>query len=418
MGLHGVPDHRRTPRARVTAVSPAPKPRASVRRLGLAVVVVFSVVLALTLAEVVLRATLRRALTTRTHRYMTSDPVLHHRARPGVSAIVAGTSFSTSSLGLRDREYASPKPPSVVRLLMLGDSFTEGGGLVLEQTVTKRVETALNARGCGAYEVVNAGVASYSPILEYLLLQRLLPALQPDIVVLNFDMTDVHDDAVRTATATLDTSGLPVAVTGDPIRETAVLLPPPPRWLGPLGPPLNGSALYQAFRKSDAGQWLLGPLKTSPEQLEAYGLTGDPQRDPLAITRDAEFPGLERAWALTERYLVGIRDLARQRGAGFVLVVYPHAHQVSPDESPVGRRQLGAGAGLYTSERPFARLETLGRREGFPVINLLTNFRTARAAGPLFRHDDIHHTPAGAAVFADGILSGLLSMGVLPPCRK
>jgi hypothetical protein len=389
-----------------------------VRRFGLAAVLIVSIVVALALAEFVLRAAARRAMATQTHRYMTSDPVLHHRARPGVSAIVAGAPFSTSSLGLRDREYARPKPPSVVRLVLLGDSFTEGGGLMLEQTVAKRVEAALNARGCGAHEVVNAGVASYSPILEYLLLQRLLPALQPDVVVLNFDMTDVHDDVVRTATATLDARGLPIAVPGDPLRETAMLLPPPPRWLGSLGPALNGSALYQAVRKSGAGQGLLGPVKTSPEQLEAYGLIGDPQRDPMAITRDADFPGLERAWALTERYLVGIRDLARTSDARFALVVYPHAHQVSADASAVGRRKLGAGAGLYASERPFVRLEKLGRREGFPVINLLASFRAARADGPLFRHDDIHHTPAGAAVFADGMLSGLHSAGVLPPCRK
>jgi hypothetical protein len=381
------------------------------------VVLLLGIVLALTLAEVVLRATTRRTPATRTHRYMTTDPVLQHRARARFSAVVAGTPFVTSSLGLRDREYTSPKPPSVVRVLMLGDSFTEGGGLALEQTVAKGVERALNARGCGTYEVVNAGVASYSPILEYLLLQRLSPVLQPDVVVLNFDMTDVHDDVVRTAIATLDGRGLPIAVPPDPIRETALLLPPT-RWLGPLGPRLNGLVLYQAFRKSAAGQWLLGSVKTSPEQLAASGLIGDPERDPMAIARDADFPGLERAWALTERYLVGIRDLARTRGAPFVLVVYPHAHQVSAKESPLGRRRLGAGAGLYTSERPFARLEALGRRAGFPVINLLATFRARTTEGPLFRHDDMHHTPAGAAVFADGVLSGLLSVRVLPPCGE
>lgn len=388
------------------------------RRLGVAAVFVVAVVVAFGIAEIALRVTLRRALGNQPHRYMTSDPVLHHRARPGVSAIVGGTEFSTNSLGLRDREYASPKPPAIFRILMLGDSFTEGGGLTLEQTVAKRVERGLNAGGCGAYEVVNAGVASYSPILEYLLLQRLAPVLQPDLVVVNFDMTDVHDDVIRTATATLDGRGLPLAVPGDPIRETAMLLPPPPRWLAPLGPRLNGLALYQAFRKSGAGQWLLGPVKVSPEQLQVYGLVGDVQHDPAAITRDGDFPGLARGWALTERYLVGIRDLARARGVPFVLVVYPHAQQVSADESPVGRRRLGAGPGLYASGRPFERLEALGRREGFPVVNLLPVFRARRTEGPLFRTHDIHHTPAGAAVFADGVLAGLRGLDVWPACRR
>jgi hypothetical protein len=361
---------------------------------------------------------IRHGLLDKPHRYMTSDPVLHHRSRPGIATRVAGAEFSTSSLGLRDREYARPKPASVFRIFMLGDSFTEGGGLAPEQTVARRVEAALAARGCGRYEVVNGGTASYSPILEYLQLARLGPLLEPDLVVLNFDMTDVHDDAIRTATATLDARGLPLAVASDAIRETALLLPPLPRWLGPVGPWLNGLALFQALRRAGAGQWLLGPVKPTAEGIRARGLVGDLVHDPVAITRDGDFPGLERGWTLTERYLVGVRDLARARGIPFVLVVYPHAEQVSADESPVGRRQLGAGPGFYASERPFTRLETLGRREGFPVINLLQTFRARRAEGPLFRATDIHHTPAGAAVFADGILARLLALDVLPPCHR
>jgi hypothetical protein len=380
--------------------------------------VLLTAILVLGLAELVLRATVRRAAASASHRYLTADPVLHHRGRPGVSAIVAGTPSSTNSLGLRDREYASPKPSATFRILMLGDSYTEGGGLQLEQTVAKRVETALGARGCGAYEVVNAGTASYSPILEYLRLERLGPVLQPDLVVLNFDMTDVHDDVVRTATAVLDPRGLPLAVPSDPIRETAMLLPPPPRWLGPLGQALSHLALYQAFRKSRASRWLLGPVKMTPEALAAYGLIGDVTRDPLAITRDGDFPGLVRGWALTERYLLGVRDLARAQRAAFVLVVYPHPHQVGADESPEGRRQLGIGPGFFASERPFQRLEALGRRESFPVLNLVSLFRARRAEGPLFRPTDVHHTPAGAAVFSEGLVAGLRGLDVLPACAR
>jgi hypothetical protein len=138
----------------------------------------------------------------------------------------------------------------------------------------------------------------------------------------------------------------------------------------------------------------------------------------MAITRDAEFPGLEAAWALTERYLLGIRDLARARGAPFVLVVYPHSHQVSARESPRGRRHLGVGPGLYASERPFTRLQALGRRAGFPVIDLLAAFRSRTGGAPLFRPDDMHHTPAGAAVFADGIAAGLTAPGMPAACPK
>ena len=370
------------------------------------------------MAELGLRIVIRYGLLERPHRYMTSDPVLHHRARANTITRVGGAEFSTNSLALRDREYSGPKPAGVFRMLMLGDSFTEGSGLPLEQTVARRVESALNLRGCGRYEVVNAGVASYSPILEYLQLQRLAPVLQPDLVVLNFDMTDVHDDVVRTATATLDARGLPVAVPGDAIIETSLLLPPLSGWLRPVSPWLNRLAIFQAFRKSLAGVWLFGPYRVSPELIEAHRLYGDLVHDPVAITRDPDYPELARGWALTERYLLGIRDQARARRIPFVLVVYPHGQQVSPLESIGGRRQLGASHGLYASERPFKRLEELGKREGFPVVNLLALFRAEHAKGLLFRGHDIHHTSFGASVFADGVLSGLLAVRALPACSR
>src|SRR6185436_1568242 len=116
--------------------------------------------------------------------YMLEDPVHHHRLRPSFEAVMQGAKFTTNALGLRDREFPIPKPPGVFRILMLGDSFTEGGGLENDETVAKIVETGLRQGACGtAVEVVNAGHASYSPILQYLLLKDVGLRLQPDLVV-------------------------------------------------------------------------------------------------------------------------------------------------------------------------------------------------------------------------------------------
>jgi len=357
-----------------------------------------------------------------TRSYMVGDPVLHHRLRVNDARQVAGVEFRTNSLGLRDREYSVPKPPNVFRILMLGDSFTEGGGLPAEATVPKQLETLLN-RNCGhAFEVVNAGVASYSPILEYLLLKTVGLALHPDLVVLEFDMTDLKDDLIRTATAKFDSDGRPVAVPSDPRREPALLMPPirKPRWLRVLDPLeawLGRSKLYYDFRRSRGGERLLGSLKLTPERLEELGLIGNVQYDYGAPTRDVEGPQEREAWARSERYLVDIRDLARAHGIPFVLVVNPHAQQVSALESPVGRFREGVGPGFYPSERPFRRLANFGRMEDIPVINplLLLRARTAVEA-PLFKHDDLHHTPAGARVVAEAVWHGLAQRGSIP-CR-
>lgn len=389
------------------------------RRFRLVLVIIVGIVLELLFIEAALRFKLTSPWFENERYHFVSDPVLHHRGLPHVTRHVRGVELRTNSLGLRGREPPAEKDGGTFRILMVGDSVIEGGGLPLEETIPARLQSLLTAAGCGRrFEVLNGGVAGYSPILEYLFIKHVGLGLHPDLVIVNFDMTDVHDDVVRTVTAVLDGRGLPLAVPSDPIRETAILLPPPPVWLGGIGRSLNDLALYQAFRKSQAGQRLLGPVKMTPEALAAYGLVGDVVHDPMAITRDGDFPGLARGWALTERYLVGIRDLAREQRVPFVLVVYPHPHQVAADESPEGRRQLGAGPGLYASARPFERLEALGRRAGFPVVNLLPLFRARRAEGPLFRVTDIHHTAAGAAVFADGVLAALLELDVLPRCAR
>jgi lysophospholipase L1-like esterase len=390
---------------------PALPSRAALLALALA-----GLIAGLAVAEIALRL-----LPERPHRYMTSDPVLHHRLLPNASTRVRGVELTTNSLGLRDREIAPRKPPGVFRVLMLGDSFTEGGGLTLEQTVAKQVEAMLGAAPCRQrVEVINGGVSSYSPILEYLFLQRVGLALDPDLVVLNFDMTDVHDDVVRTGLAQLDPAGLPLAVPSDRRRETALLLPPLSkpallRFLDPVEAFLNRSKLYQSVRTAAWGQALLGDLSLTPERTEALGLVGDPRYDIEGVTRSGDFPGQAAAWRLTGRYISGVHALARAQGRAFALVVYPHAQQVSAEASPGGRRRHGLGPGLFDSERPFQILAGLGRREGFPVIDLLHRFREGEAReGPLFRIDDIHHTPAGARVFAQGVAAGLREHGLVP----
>ncbi len=347
-----------------------------------------------------------------------SDPVLHHRLRADWQGTVQGLPYRTNALGLRDRDVV-PKAPGAIRVLVLGDSFTEGGGLAEADTVPRRLEGALQ-RACPGLEVINAGVASYSPILEYLMLRKIGTTIVPDLVVLNFDMTDVHDDLIRTALAELDSDGLPIRVATDRRRESAALLPPVlPLPLRAVDDAMSRLLLWQSLRRSPAGRRLFGELNLDEGALAARGLIGDLRYDRLAITRDTPGPDEASAWATTARYLDGIGRAAAALGARFVVVVYPYAHQVAPFESPGGRARFGMGPGLYASGRPFRTVEAIGQRHGFPVISLLETFRRrADPVRPLFRKDDIHHTADGARVMADGIAAGLLEATLVPRCAR
>lgn len=102
----------------------------------------------------------------------------------------------TNSLGFKDavpREVPLADPR--YRLLLIGDSFTEGVGLPYESTFAGRIAEALAPRGV---EVLNAGVVSYSPTIYYRKVKYLLEevGLAFDHVVVFLDISDIQDEAL------------------------------------------------------------------------------------------------------------------------------------------------------------------------------------------------------------------------------
>lgn len=133
--------------------------------------------------------------------YRTADPVLHHALLPNVDCDVAVWGDAryrvrTNSLGFKDERVRDvPLEPERSRLLFIGDSFTEGVGVEYEQTFVGRLGRTLSARGV---EVLNAGVASYSPILYLRRIRQLLDdvRLRFDRLVVFVDLSDVEDEAL------------------------------------------------------------------------------------------------------------------------------------------------------------------------------------------------------------------------------
>lgn len=88
--------------------------------------------------------------------------------------------FRYNTLGFRDREVG-PRRPGVRRVVVLGDSFTEGQGVKEGDTAVRRLEAALTARG-GQWEVINAARRGADFPGLYKMFERVL-AYEPDLVV-------------------------------------------------------------------------------------------------------------------------------------------------------------------------------------------------------------------------------------------
>jgi hypothetical protein len=102
----------------------------------------------------------------------------------------------TDSLGFKDASTREvPLKSAARRILLIGDSFTEGIGQPFENTFAGLLAEA-GAKQPARVEFLNAGVASYSPTIYYAKIKYLLEkGLKFDEVVLLSDSSDVEDEA-------------------------------------------------------------------------------------------------------------------------------------------------------------------------------------------------------------------------------
>ena len=93
-----------------------------------------------------------------------------------------------NSRGLRDSEYTYEKPSNTFRILVLGDSFTEGYDVEINDLFTEILESKLNTSSFDSssirYEVINAGTGGYSTDQEFLYFEIEGIKYKPDMVLL------------------------------------------------------------------------------------------------------------------------------------------------------------------------------------------------------------------------------------------
>ena len=96
------------------------------------------------------------------------------------------TVVSSNAYGLREREYALPKPSGTVRVVLLGDSFVFGYGVAAEDRLGVHLERWLREKAQGfdgEIECLHIGVTSWDIPTAATYLRRQLGDMQPDLVI-------------------------------------------------------------------------------------------------------------------------------------------------------------------------------------------------------------------------------------------
>jgi len=269
-------------------------------------------------------------------------------------------SIKTNSLGLRDREYGPPGPGP--RILAIGDSFTFGYGVELEETFPKVAEKILRGGAFPEVEVVNAGVNGYGPLEELALMKRIVARLHANLVLMAF----FEGNDVRNALAY-------------PVQFR----------LGPDG------FLYSRGRN---------PFVEPRSYLAAYA-----EKKWANVAEKLETrKGLE----LSKGAIREARRVAEEQGAGFLLVLLPTDQSGRARRSAILKaydRLMGVPPDLN------AVMEAFARSEGIEVLSLSPLFDEAADERALRYDFDGHFKASGHRVAGETVAQTLARLLGPPP---
>ncbi len=103
-----------------------------------------------------------------------------------------------NSLGLRNNEFSTVKKDSVFRVLCIGDSWTFGWGVNIENSWPMQLENYLHSEGYFKIEVINCGSPGQYTSTHKKYMSELVPLLKPDLVLLGVlqldDLAQIYEN--------------------------------------------------------------------------------------------------------------------------------------------------------------------------------------------------------------------------------
>jgi hypothetical protein len=391
-----------------------------------AIAIVLALVVALVIAEVVLRV--RERMRGASEAVGSFDSVTqfcaprHHCLVPNGHYRHASYEYSTSwdnnSLGMRDREHPRQKPANTYRILALGDSFVQGHGVELADTMAVHLEASLNVPPRSqTVEVLNGGVFGYSPMLEYLYLREIIGTLQPDAVIVGFYLgNDVGEDAFYSSrahtapdgTISFDDREWPWSKIVQALDGSATIASSNAPATAPHAP--AGETVWERTKDGLRSLRTVALVKGSLEAMQyparrerEFALVrahrGDVQYD-LGLVN---YPVLDREqrlayWQQSKLYLSKIAALCREHGVRMILLVIP------PVERLIGETHF---------DEPYTVLDDIGKELAVPVVQLLPDF-LGQPPDVLYYPYDRHWTPEGQRQAAEVLDRELRHLDVLP----
>lgn len=302
-----------------------------------------------------------------------------------------------SDQGLRSPRVAIPKPSGVVRVCAIGDSYTFGWGVEQSEAWPALLQERLT--GPQRCEVVNCGQAGAGPQAYLRHARRVIPTLEPDVVVLallqaeDLLQVDQPDAPIRRRSwRELWVPGLSRLARGRrPHRETAEV------WAEAAAALANRyPSEVEALDAEVRGLFLSGNLNPG-----IFTLT---RRSPRFLLESLDRDLSRARLSKLRRVLVSIERVCVANGARLIVVHVPLSAFVSRQQEAAARRvgfETG-GEDHLVSAAPDPFVQELCDEEGIPFFAPLEAFREAARQGrSLYFRFDGHLNAAGHALLAE-----------------
>lgn len=319
-----------------------------------------------------------------------SDTAHHELLRRNNSSTPTGAAnFSTNSLGLRGKEPDIPRPAGLYRVLVLGDETVLGPGLPERHTLSSRLQGFLTHTTSRNVEVLNAGIPGYSPLLSLLQYRNELFRLQPNLIVLHFDMTDVADDVVHRR-CLKDSDGRQICI--NPLLRNQKNSQSSSLKL------LKKSAIWRTVTAEIMNAGHAAGRSSTSAVFRNYEWTTDSALDLRLQVRHAMEPIIQMA------------ELAGQHQTQLVVAMSPVPWQVdSSDDFPGLSQQIRLNENWPVSKDvPQLVLSTLCSNLSISFCDATTAFRRVKASSRLFQPDAPQLSEFGTALYAREIAATLL----------
>ncbi len=340
----------------------------------------------------------------------------------------------TNNIGIRDYDV-EPGTRGDIRVVVLGDSYTYGWGVDLQDTWVKRLEARFREQGRNI-EFLNLGRPGACPKDYAMLAERALPLLKPDLVIVAALQIDDIDQCVYANVGVDDSEMQDIAQAewgrwARPVTALASGM----RFLYPNISRKVALTLGRSQAKSSQAQegvdlnelWkrqaaeilnkLDGPAKARFEALDPrlqqafrevklhphlmLGILFGPQSGaPLYLEPKSE--EMQKRIARCGAYLARVRQAAAAQGAGCVVVAVPHPFAVSA-ENLKAHTELGGQRDEQelTSGAADEALAQACDIAGLPFHSVTAEFREQAPNRQLYFKYDGHFTADGHAYFEE-----------------